>query len=89
MYWTLHMTKYLIVHRVQFEKCQIYMMAKNIVYGWTFPGVRFHTRLKKTSPSVQCVLITTLSAIPEYVHPLNSKQYREKQLSKNEKIVRL
>ena len=56
----------------------IHKGKKIIVYGWIFSGVRFHTRLKKTSPSVQCVLITTLSAIPEYVHPLNSKQYREK-----------
>ena len=35
-----------------------------------FHGVRFHTRLKKTSPSVQCVFITTLPAMPVYMQPI-------------------
>ena len=38
-------------------------MTKNILFGWTLHSVRFHTRLKNTSPSVQCVFMFGVSPI--------------------------
>ena len=38
-------------------------MTKNIHFGWTLYSVRFLTRLKNTSPSVQCVFMFGVSPI--------------------------